>query len=145
MGLEKEEERQPLMKVLMKIQPVLAEESGDVDLDVQEAERDTLNLRDDLNEIDSIEKIELPTKEEAAPKGAKPGGELVEWGSLLVTLATTAGPSFGNLLQSWITRHEKRKIVLEVGGDKLEVTGISDTEQSKIVDAWLRSKLQKKG
>jgi 2-iminoacetate synthase ThiH len=60
---------------------------------------------------------------------------------LLVTLGASAGsaiiPKIVNSLQSWLTRNEKRKISLEVGGDKLEVTGISDEEQQKLINAWL--------
>ena len=128
--------------LLIDIKPVLSKGGvDDTDIDQEELERNTQSLRDELNEMDSIEKIDLITREEA-PKGAKPGGELVEWGSLLVTLAATVAPSLGNMLQSWVTRHEKHKIVLEIGGDKLEVTGMSDMEQSKLIDAWISNKLQ---
>jgi hypothetical protein len=116
--------------------------TGDQEFDLEELERDTESLRDELNDLDSIENIDLITTE-GAPEGAKPGGDLVEWGSLLVTLASTLAPSLSKILQSWLTRHENHKIVLEIGGDKLEVTGTSDIERSKVIDAWISSKLQK--
>lgn len=151
MGIEKEQhhisEAPPLPStILIDIKSISSSErADDIGVDLEELERNTQSLRDELNELDSIEKIDLVTKRDEAPKGAKPGGELVEWGSLLVTMASTVAPSIGNLLQSWITRHEKRKIVLEMGGDKLEVTSVSDMERDKIIDAWISSKLQKSG
>ena len=119
------------------------EEAEDSGADLDELEINTLSLRDELSDADVIDRIDLVTKKGEAPKGAKPGGELVEWGSLVITLATTVAPSLSNLLQSWLTRHDKQRIVLEVGGDKLEVTGISDIERSRVIDAWISSKLKR--
>jgi hypothetical protein len=118
-----------------------SKEVGDDD-DPEELERITHNLRDDLNGLDAIEKVDLVTKEgEKAPEGSKVGGDVIAWGSLLVTLGTSAAsivvPSVANGLQSWLTRHERRKISLEIGGDKLEVTGISDKEQERLIDVWI--------
>jgi len=30
-----------------------------------------------------------------------------------------------NTLQAWLTRHERRSVILEIEGDKLELTGVS--------------------
>lgn len=70
------------------------------------------NLRDELNELDVIEKVDLVTKEgEQAPKGSKSAGEVAVLGSLLVTLggslASNVIPSLANTLQSWVTRQEE--------------------------------------
>jgi hypothetical protein len=112
--------------------------------DPAELERVTHNLRDDLTEVDAIEKVDFIAKgrkENVAPKGSKAGGEIVALGSLLVTLGTAAGssviPSLVNTLQSWLTRHERHKISMEIGGDKLEVTGLSDDQQQKLIESWL--------
>jgi hypothetical protein len=51
----------------------------------EELERITYNLRDDLAELDFLERIDLVTKEGGAPKHSKSGTE-VTLGSLLVTL-----------------------------------------------------------
>jgi hypothetical protein len=132
--------------ILISIRPILSEgKAEDSSFDLEELEINTRRLRDELSDADAIERIDLVTKKREAPKGAKPGGELVEWGSLIITLATTVAPSLSNLLQSWLTRHDKQKIVLEIGGDKLEVTGISDIERSKLIDAWIISKLERRG
>ena len=62
-------------------------------------------------------------------------------GSLLVTLGTSAVstviPNLSNTLQSWLTRHERRKISLEIGGDKIEVTGVSDEQQQRLIESWI--------
>jgi hypothetical protein len=87
-----------------------------------------------LNELHAREKVNLVTKGKDAQDGSKSGGEVV--GSLLATLATSAGGalilSLTNALQSWLTHHKKRKIILEIGGNKLEVTGIPELNNSTI-------------
>lgn len=71
-------------------------------------------------ELDIVEKADLVAKGKAS-EGSKTRG------SLMATLATTAGsaliPRLANSLQSRLSRHEKMKIMLELGGNKLEVTG----------------------
>jgi hypothetical protein len=143
-------------QILINIESTSKEEEEDHDEDPEELEQITHNLRDELTEIDTVEKVDLVTKEGEegkAPEGSKAGGEVVALGSLLVTLGTsavsTAIPNLSNALQSWLTRHERRKISLEVGGDKIEVIGISDEQQQQLIESWLSrhssSKDQKKG
>lgn len=117
--------------------------------DPEELERITHNLRDDLNGLDAIEKVDLVRKEGEPPKGSK-AGDVVTLGSLLVTLGSSAAstliPSLANTLQSWLTRHERHKISLEIGGDKLEVTGISDEQQQRLIESWIgRHSKEKEG
>jgi hypothetical protein len=135
-------------QLLINIESASKEEENNNDDDPEELERLTHNLRDYLTEVDAIEKVDLVTKEgEQAPKGSRAGGEVAALGSLLVTLGASAGttiiPNLVNTLQSWITRNERRKISLEMGGDKLEVTGISDKEQQRLIDAWISRHMQK--
>ena len=117
-------------------------ESLDNHNDPEELERLSHNLRDELNELGVLEKVDLMTKEgEHAPKGFKSGGEVAMLGSLLVTLsgslASNVIPSLANTLQSWITRQDRHTISLEIGGDKLQLKGISDKQQEKLIDAWI--------
>ena len=62
-------------------------------------------------------------------------------GSLLVTLggslASNVIPSLANTLQSWVTRQDRHTISLEIGGDKVQLTGVSDEQQEKLIDAWI--------
>jgi hypothetical protein len=137
------ENKEKLPPLLINIQSISREE----DIDLEELERNTQNLHDELNELDVIEKVNFVTKGEQAPDGSKSGGEVVALGSLVATLAASAGsafiPSLANTLQSWLTRHEKRKITLEIGGDKIEVTGTSDQEQQKLIDTWISNHTQR--
>jgi hypothetical protein len=107
----------------------------------EELERLSHNLRDELIELDVIEKVDVITKGEQAPKGSKSGGEVAMLGSLLVTLggslASNVIPSLANTLQSWVTRQDRHTISLEIGGDKLQLTGVSDKQQEKLIDAWI--------
>lgn len=129
-------------QILINIGPT----SKDDDTDTQELETITYSLRDDLIELEIIEKVDLVTKE-MAPQRSK-GAELAALGSLLVTLGASAAtsiiPNLANTLQSWLTRNERHKISLEIGGDKLEVTGLSDLEQQKLVELWISHHLEKR-
>ena len=137
-------------KILINISESYKEDDDTVGhYDSEELERITYSLRDELSELDAIEKVDLVAKAgELPPEGSKAGAEVAELGSLLVTMAASAGsaliPNIANALQSWLTRHERHKISLEIGGDKLEVTGISDNEQHRLIDAWIGTHIEKK-
>jgi hypothetical protein len=108
----------------------------------EELERLRHNLLDELNQLDYVEKVDLVTKDvEHAPKGSKSGIEVAMLGSLLVTLggslASNVIPSLANTLQSWVTRQDRHSIILEIAGDKLQLTGLSDKQQEKLIDAWI--------
>jgi hypothetical protein len=118
--------------------------------DLEELEKDTHNLYDELNELDMIEKVSLVSKGRI-PGGTKAGGDINIWGSLAITLATTAltgsSPLLSNItntLQSWIKRNDNKKISLKIGGDELEVTGLSDMEQQRLIDVWISKCMEKK-
>jgi hypothetical protein len=135
-------------QILVNIESIPKQEEDDDNNDQEELERITHNLQDDLDELDEIEKVDIVRKEgEQAPEGSKAGGDIVTLGSLLLTLGTsaasTAVPNLVNALQSWLSRNDKRKISLEIGGDKMEVTGISDKEQQRLVDAWISHHMEK--
>jgi hypothetical protein len=96
----------------------------------------TRQLREELLELD-VETVDLVRTGEA-PARAK-AGDPVTWGALLVALVASGGvlTTLINTLQSWLARHERRSVTLEIGGDKLEVTGISSEEQQRLINAWL--------
>lgn len=98
----------------------------------------THRLRTELEELD-VEKVEV-AKSGKAPEGTKSGVDIPAWGSLLVTLATSSGviPSLVGTVQSWLKRDEGRSITLEIGGDKLQVTGISSEQQRRLINTWLK-------
>lgn len=104
--------------------------------DDKDLARLTEQLREDITELD-VEDVHLVHAGEA-PERAKADGSIA-WGTLLVALAASGGvlTTLINVLQSWLTRHERRSITVEIGGDKLEVTNISSEEQQRLINAWL--------
>ncbi len=103
--------------------------------DEEELAELTQQLRKELLELD-VEAVGVRAGE--APERAK-AGDSVTWGALLVALVASGGvlTTLINTLQSWLTRHERNSVTLEIGGDKLEVTGISSEEQQRLINAWL--------
>lgn len=108
------------------------------DSDPEELERITHNLCEDLNSLDMVEKVDL-VSEGKAPEGSKSGEDIISWGSLVVTLVSGTGvlPTLVGTLQSWLTRHERQKIIIQIGSDKLEISGASDIDRQKIIDSWI--------
>ena len=106
------------------------------DADAEELAELTRQLREDLLQLD-VEAVDLVSGGKA-PAGTK-AVDPVTAGTLLLTLAASGGvlTTLINALQSWLTRHERRGVTLEIGGDKLEVTGISSEEQQRLIEAWL--------
>jgi hypothetical protein len=136
-------------QLMITIESVNREEGDDID--PEELEQITHNLRDDLTELDVVENVDLVAKEDREvgrnSNDLNPKGDVVTLGSLLVTLGASAAsslvPDLSNTLKSWLARHERRKISLEIGGDKLEVTGISDREQEKLIEVWISNHMEK--
>jgi hypothetical protein len=103
---------------------------------IENLEMFSRQLREELLELD-VESVDYVTNGELL-EGAK-SGTPIDWNTLLLTFAASGGviTTIINLLQSWLARHDKRTIVLEIDGDKLEVTGISSKEQKQLIDKWL--------
>lgn len=91
----------------------------------------------ELFELPEVQSIR-PGKTQNSVPGAK--GDTLQWGTILVTLAASGGvlTSLITVLQAWLARHEKRSLVLEIDGDKLEITGMSNAEQKELVEIWLK-------
>ena len=107
----------------------------DSETDVEELAELTTQLREELLELD-VETVDLVSVGEK-PEKAK-AVDPISWGTLLVTLISAGGMnSLINVLQSWLSRHERRSITLKIGDDELEVTGISSKEQQRLMEAWL--------
>jgi hypothetical protein len=122
-------------RLSISIRPEHFETEND-DLDLEEQERITHNLCDDLNQLDIVEKVDL-ISEGKAPEGSKSGEDIVSWVSLLVTLATSGTgilPALVGTLQSWLTRRGRQNIIVQIGSDGLEITGASDIYRQKIID-----------
>ena len=72
-----------------------------------------------------------------APPGAKGIGS--EAGSTILVLAASGGvvTTLLGVLQTWLTRNAGSQIVVEVAGDRLELTGATDEERRRALGVWL--------
>ena len=115
-------------------QVILNIDAGQED-DPEEIERFTQQLREELTELD-VEAVDLVRAGETPAKAKV--GDPITWGTLLLTLAASGGviTTVINVLQSWLTRQERRSISLEIDGDKLEIKGISSKEQQRLINEW---------
>jgi hypothetical protein len=109
---------------------------ADPEADAEESERAARQLREELLELD-VETVEF-AKGGETPEGAK-AGAAPDLSTILLTLAASGGvlTTIIGVLQSWLTRHERRSVTLEIDGDKIEITGISSEEQKRLIDAWM--------
>ena len=96
----------------------------------------TQRLMSELKEL-GVESVE-PVRLSESPEGTKGAG--IDWGTVLVTLAASGGvlTTLINLLQARLTRDERRSVTVEIGGDKLMLTGVSSQQQQQLIDEWLK-------
>jgi Effector Associated Constant Component 1 len=125
------------------------------------SERDRLTLqmgvagRTDSEEVDELTRLlrrrllDLDVGAvEAAPGGEPPAGakvgDLVEVGTLILTITQSVGAvsAVVTTVRSWLDGHPERTVEVEVGGDKIRITGASSEEQDRIVGAWLERRAE---
>ncbi|MGI9113172.1 MAG: effector-associated constant component EACC1 [Gaiellaceae bacterium] len=78
----------------------------------------------------------------ATPADAPPGAKGIgsgDLGSLLVVLTASGGvlTTLVGTLQAWLLRHSGSQIVVEIDGDRLELTGATDDELRRALEVWL--------
>ncbi|MER7461004.1 hypothetical protein [Micromonospora sp. NPDC126480] len=79
---------------------------------------------------------------EPAPAPLPPGAKAADPAgvtSLLIALAASGGVLTGliGLLQAWLLRGSDRTLVVEIDGDRLELTGATSEERRRLTNAWL--------
>ena len=118
--------------------PALLELSLDAGPGADEAELDRLarSLRDDLVELD-VERVEL-APDGPPPEGARAAEALVA-GALLVQLARTSDSlsTLVRTIRGWLGASGGRTVRIELDGDVLEVSGVSDAERERLVETWI--------
>jgi hypothetical protein len=105
------------------------------DGDPEETAEATLRLRRELLDLD-IDAVEVPGSGEPPP-GSR-AVDVAALGALLVHLADSemlAGVVAA--VRSWLSGSSRRSIKLELGGDVLELRGVSSQEQRRLTDEWL--------
>ena len=104
--------------------------------DAEEIAEATSLLRRELLELD-VEAVEIPRAGEPPP-GSR-GVDLAALGTLMVTVAQSQLlSSVVAAIGSWLAGSRRRSIRLELGGDVLELAGVSSDEQRRLTDEWLR-------
>jgi len=106
------------------------------DSDSTEVAEATLQLRRELLDLD-VDAVE-PQRAGEPPPGTR-AVDLAALGGLIVTIAQSALlPDVLAAVRAWLSRSQSRSIKLELGGDVLELTGVSSAEQRRLADEWLR-------
>jgi hypothetical protein len=106
------------------------------DADDEEVAEATLQLRRELLDLD-VDSVDLPTAGQPPP-GTR-GVEVAALGALLVSVTQSQllAPVLA-AVRSWLGGSPQRSIKLELEGDTLELTGVSSSEQRRLVDEWLQ-------
>lgn len=121
----------------MKDQPlsILLNIDAGPEADEEEVADLTRQLREELEELD-LDAIGHVRSGET-PAGAK--GDPLTLGTLLVTLAAQGGvlTTLISQIQSWLPRHGRGAVTLEIGGDKISVTTASSEQQQQLIDAFV--------
>jgi len=94
-------------------------------------------LRNDLLKL-NVKDVDYLLKENSM-NGTK-AGDIISWETLIVTLAASGGviTTLVNFIIGWLKRNEGRSVVLELNGNKLEVSGLSASEQKELIETWLK-------
>lgn len=106
------------------------------DDDTEDLARLTQQLRQDLLEV-NVHSVR-PVRSAEVPPGAK--GDALSLSALAVTLAPAALTALTNMLQSWLSRHERASITLESEGKKIVVTGSPSRDQQSMIDSFIQGR-----
>jgi hypothetical protein len=104
------------------------------DSDPEEVAQLGQRLRREIQQLD-VDSVDFARGGEA-PAGAK--GDPVTMAALAVTLAPVVLKSLFDLLQGWTSRHDKSTVTIEMGSDKLTLTGSPSKEQLQVIQAALQ-------
>jgi hypothetical protein len=110
-------------------------EAGD-DVSPYELEELTAAVRRELLQLD-VESVDRVTAG-PAPDGTR-GIDVAAIGALLVSLSK-ATPVLGqvvDVIQAWAARSPNRTVKLTLDGDTLELNGMSEDEQRRVVKDWM--------
>jgi hypothetical protein len=106
------------------------------DTDAEELAQITGRLRGELLDLD-VDTVRQPVLGQA-PEDAK-GAGLLAAGQLVVGLVATPEvlASVIAAVRSWLGRNRARSVKLTLGGDTLEVSGVSSADQQRLIDLWV--------
>jgi hypothetical protein len=120
------EERQEALGVQVAVGP---------DGDAEEVAQATSQLRRELLDLD-VDAVQVRVSGEPPP-----GSRAVDVTALGALVVNIAEPQLlaavVAAVRSWLGGSSRRSIKLQLGGDALELTGVSSTEQQRLTNAWL--------
>lgn len=104
------------------------------DTDAEELAQLAGRLRDELLDLD----VGAVHQRGEAPRDAK-GAGLLAAGELVVGLVASPQvlTSLIDAVRSWLGRNRARSVKLTLGGDALEVSGVSSAEQDRLINLWV--------
>lgn len=117
------------MRMLLELDPGSETDAEQLDELTTQLRRALLDL-----DVESVDRVHHGQ----APAGAR-GVDLIALGTLLVTLAGSGGllSELVAQVRSWLTRTGQRSARLEIDGDVLEVTGVSSSDQARLITTWI--------
>ncbi len=105
------------------------------DGDAAEVAQATLQLRRELLGLD-VDAVEVPGAGEPPP-GSR-AADVAALGALVVNITDSQLlAAVVATIRSWLAGSSRRSIKLQLGGDALELTGVSSKEQRRLADEWL--------
>lgn len=106
---------------------------GHEDSDAEERAALARSLAEALHENDSVARVEVPRY--SAPPDAKGTG--IDLAALAIT-AVGGLPGLIAFMEAWRGRQRAGTIVIEIDGDRLELTDVTDEERARAIDAWVQ-------
>ena len=105
------------------------------DGDAEEVAQATLQLRRELLDLD-VDAVGVPGTTEPPP-GSR-AVDVAALGALAVSLTDSQLlAAVVAAVRSWLAGSSRRSIKLQLGGDALELTGVSSKQQRRLTDEWL--------
>jgi hypothetical protein len=105
------------------------------DGDVDEIAQATVHLRRELLDLD-VDAVEVPTAGEPPPGSRAVDAAAV--GALVVNMADSQLlVAVVTAIRAWLAGSPRRSVKLQLGGDSLELSGVSSKEQRRLTDEWL--------
>lgn len=94
------------------------------------------------SEIRAIDLVVEPLREKSQSADGR-SGTVIVIGSLAVSGATLSKPVLSALVsvvQSWLRRNEQDKVLVEIDGDKLEISGSPAANPAELLDSFYRNR-----
>jgi hypothetical protein len=107
----------------------------EADADAVELDAETTQLRSELLELE-IDAVERPPGG-PPPEGAR-AAEVAILGTLLVEVSKGLVGSVVRFVEEWVRRRRTRSVELTLNGDSIKLSNVSDEDQRRLLETFLR-------